>query len=246
MDMLSTRYYIQVVQGYISIRLYLLTTRASLTWPSKVECIFWPSCLPTAFPKTEQSCEPHLPNGARMLRPSPCSLRYIHTYADRPSWTPPPQLCIANMKTPTAINGEESTNINSLSISQLIRTQPRERLFVHPLMWTARHLGLLRCNFFHDKAITIAPLPPPPPPTTPPATLPSPPDSVPADDDGAGELQRYLASINSDASAACRLATCGNAVTKGYAISKLLGELKCYRWVRESVPVDFLLKKTCS
>ncbi|KAK3377676.1 hypothetical protein B0H63DRAFT_222140 [Podospora didyma] len=127
----------------------------------------------------------------------------------------------------TALNAEEPTNINSHSISQLITTHPRDRLFVHPLTWTARHLSLLCCRFFDDGVITIAPLPPTP--TTPPATLPSPPNSVPADDDDAGELQRYLADINSDASAARRLAKCTNSTTRGQAISQLLREPKYYR-----------------
>lgn len=34
-----------------------------------------------------------------------------------------------------------------ISIDELIRRHPRERLFVQPLEWTARHLELLRCSF---------------------------------------------------------------------------------------------------
>ncbi|GAB1316424.1 hypothetical protein MFIFM68171_06634 [Madurella fahalii] len=63
----------------------------------------------------------------------------------------------------TATNTDEAKPANSFSISQLMSKYPHERLFVHPLMWTARHISLLGCEFFHDGVITIAPLPSPQP-----------------------------------------------------------------------------------
>lgn len=35
----------------------------------------------------------------------------------------------------------------TLSINRLITTHARERLVVHPLLWTDRHLALLQCRF---------------------------------------------------------------------------------------------------
>jgi hypothetical protein len=98
----------------------------------------------------------------------------------------------------------DTTNTSNLSLSRLIATYSRERLFVHPLLWTTRHLGLLRCRFLDLGVITVVPLPLPLP-------LPSPP-LVPT----------YLASIYSDASIARRLATCRVPVTKGHTLSRLL------------------------
>lgn len=47
----------------------------------------------------------------------------------------------------------------SLSLRQLQLLHPRERLQVHPLLWTSRHLHLLRCPFA-DAPSLPAPLPP--------------------------------------------------------------------------------------
>lgn len=44
-----------------------------------------------------------------------------------------------------------------MSINQLIRVFPRERLIVAPLSWTSRHLEVLQCSFE---------IPAPAPPTT--------------------------------------------------------------------------------
>lgn len=52
----------------------------------------------------------------------------------------------SNMPSTTATDAEETRC--DLSIRQLISTHPRERLFVQPLFWTARHLELLHCKFF--------------------------------------------------------------------------------------------------
>lgn len=61
-----------------------------------------------------------------------------------------------------ATKAEEHTRASPFPISQLLSTHPRGRLFVHPLMWTAQHLGLLGCAFFDDGVVQDC-LPPPPP-----------------------------------------------------------------------------------
>ncbi|KAK2803530.1 hypothetical protein FQN50_006965 [Emmonsiellopsis sp. PD_5] len=40
-----------------------------------------------------------------------------------------------------------STSYAALSIHHVVRLHPRERLWVHPLLWTARHLELLQVTF---------------------------------------------------------------------------------------------------
>jgi hypothetical protein len=42
------------------------------------------------------------------------------------------------------------------SLNGLLRQHCHDRLYVHPLRWTAQHLQLLNCRFFHRR-----PLPPP-------------------------------------------------------------------------------------
>lgn len=58
----------------------------------------------------------------------------------------------------------EAIRNSSLSILQLITTNPRERLYVHPLLWTSRHLALLGWEFVDDGVIDVASLPQPDPP----------------------------------------------------------------------------------
>ena len=94
------------------------------------------------------------------------------------------------MASTTAIDTEKTARVDTPSVNKLISTYPRERLFVHPLLWTQRHLSLLCCEFV-DMGF-----PPPPPPVaqpnptepqeqaTPHATLPSPSTSVTADKSG--------------------------------------------------------------
>ena len=144
----------------------------------------------------------------------------------------------------TATKAKETICVNGCSIFQLTSTYPRERLFVHPLIWTARHLDLLHCQFTDGGTITIAS---PPPYVTQhdlttrqeqpnidalstlatPATLPSP-GSMPADG-GMSELQRYHASLNSEFNLARRLARSRDPIVKQRALSELLGGLKCCR-----------------
>lgn len=42
---------------------------------------------------------------------------------------------------------ESDANTVVLPISRILSSHPRERLFVHPLVWTQRHLDLLGCEF---------------------------------------------------------------------------------------------------
>lgn len=44
--------------------------------------------------------------------------------------------------------GEDTDNLATLSINEIIFRFWRERLVVQPLAWTARQLHLLRCTFF--------------------------------------------------------------------------------------------------
>ncbi|KAK3367365.1 hypothetical protein B0T24DRAFT_389259 [Lasiosphaeria ovina] len=127
--------------------------------------------------------------------------------------------------TTAATISKDSADSGKLSISQLIAAHPRERLFIHPLLWTRRHLCLLGCQFFDLGVITIAPSPPPP--STPDSVLAISDDGV-GDEDDTTEAQRYLANLNSDTNVARRLATCQVPVTKGHAMSLLLKQLKCY------------------
>jgi len=136
---------------------------------------------------------------------------------------------VANMISTTAADAEETPVVKGLSILRLISTYPRERLFVHPLIWTTRHLDLLRCEFFNGGIIRIASTPQQPPniiavPT--PATSPSPPDSTPADDYDTIELQRYFTHLHSEIRAAEQLATCRDTISKQNALVRLLGGLK--------------------
>ncbi|KAL8354389.1 hypothetical protein RB601_003995 [Gaeumannomyces tritici] len=56
-----------------------------------------------------------------------------------------------------AEDAEETACRDHLSISQLISSHPRERLYVHPLCWTARHLALLGCHFVNEGLIVSTP-----------------------------------------------------------------------------------------
>jgi len=136
---------------------------------------------------------------------------------------------LAATTTTVATGTEDTTNTSNLSISRLIAAHPRERLFVHPLLWTTRHLSLLRCQFLDLEVITVAPPPPPPPPPP----LASGNVSTGDEDDGndaTAKVQRYLASIYSDANVARRLATSRVPITKGHALSQLLlqQQLACH------------------
>jgi hypothetical protein len=126
----------------------------------------------------------------------------------------------------TAADAEETICNIPLAISQLISTHPRERLFVHPLLWNARHLALLDCEFVNDGIIARLPQQPDaivlPTPAAPPATLPSPPDKVPADNSHAAELKRYFAFRDSDANAPCMFASGQTSIVKRNALSRLL------------------------
>jgi hypothetical protein len=139
---------------------------------------------------------------------------------------------IAIMTPTTAADAEETPVVKGLSILRLISTYPREQLFVHPLIWTTRHLDLLRCEFFNGGIIRIASTPQRPPNISAiltPATSPSPPDSTPADDYDTIELQRYFTHLNSEVLAAERLATSRDTISKQNALIRLLGGLKHHR-----------------
>jgi hypothetical protein len=130
----------------------------------------------------------------------------------------------------TAADAEETPVAQGLSILRLISTFPREQLFVHPLIWTTRHLDLLRCEFFNGRIIRIASTPQGQPPNIgaipTPATSLSPPDSAPADEFDTSELQRYFASLHSEILAAERLATSRDTISKQNALIQLLGGLQ--------------------
>jgi len=125
------------------------------------------------------------------------------------------------MTTPTAATvatgGEDATNVSNLSVSRLIAAHSRERLFVHPLLWTTRHLSLLRCQFLNLGVLTI--LAPPPPPLVLGNVSTS---DIGDGDDAAAKVHRYLANIYSDTNVARRLATSQFPITKGHALSQLL------------------------
>jgi len=106
----------------------------------------------------------------------------------------------------TAADAEETPVLKGLFILRLISTYPREKLLVHLLIWTTRHLDLLRCEFFNGGIIRIASTLQEQPPNISailtPATSPSPPDSTPAEDYDTSELQRYFTDLNSEILAA--------------------------------------------
>lgn len=106
------------------------------------------------------------------------------------------------------------------SIQKLIATHPRERLFVHPLLWTARHLELLGCEFLDRGIITTFPVQQGQ--SLNPAAAPWTPLAAPVSD----WLQEYLAHLNSDVRAADFLATSGSTRSKQNALSRLLGGTK--------------------
>ncbi|KLU92845.1 hypothetical protein MAPG_11807 [Magnaporthiopsis poae ATCC 64411] len=58
----------------------------------------------------------------------------------------------------TTTDGEAIRN-GPLSIMRLISTNARERLYVHPVLWTSRHLALLGWEFVDDGFIDVASLP---------------------------------------------------------------------------------------
>jgi hypothetical protein len=130
--------------------------------------------------------------------------------------------------------------MHRLSISQIISTHPRERLFTHPLIWTERQISLLSCEFFDDGTIAV----PPSVPGSPreqladtEASRPLAPDSAPDPDD---ELRRYLAVLNSDTHTACFFAKCKNSDSKQRALSRLLGGLDLFRQGSKSALSLFL------
>lgn len=63
--------------------------------------------------------------------------------------------CTATMAS-TKTKSEVTKTIESSSIHGLLKTYCRERLYVHPLHWTERHLELLCCRFV-DKGPMEAP-----------------------------------------------------------------------------------------
>jgi len=116
--------------------------------------------------------------------------------------------------TSAAASARESANISTFSVSQLLAFYPRERLFVHPLLWTTRHLRLFHCQFLNLGEIAIAVPPAPSPPRTPSATM----------HDDADEVQRYLDAIRGDHTMPRRLAACPHPITRASALFRLLRE----------------------
>ncbi|KAK0736349.1 hypothetical protein B0T21DRAFT_366758 [Apiosordaria backusii] len=127
------------------------------------------------------------------------------------------------MKPATATNVKKTAYPSALSISELISAYPRERLFVHPLLWTRRHLGLLGCEFSDDGILS-----PPPSPTT---VLPSPThnQSGIGNDNKATWVERHFAEQYSDTNKARCLATSERLHDKCWSLTQLLKEFECYR-----------------
>lgn len=116
----------------------------------------------------------------------------------------------------TAATGAEERP-RGLSMLQLITTHPRERLFVHPLLWTGRHLDLLRCEFFDGGIIGAQSAHQAQPPTTGAPPMPSTP---PLHSEGV---------MPEDIHAAERLATARDSLSDQEALSRLLGGLRRQR-----------------
>jgi hypothetical protein len=115
-----------------------------------------------------------------------------------------------SMAAPTS--AREPANISTFSISQLLALHPRERLFVHPLLWTTRHLQLFHCQFRNLGEITVSPV------LSPPQA-----HSVTIRDD-ADEVQRYLDKIRGDHTLPRRLAISPHPMTRASALFRLLRE----------------------
>jgi len=61
--------------------------------------------------------------------------------------------------TPMAANTpcarQDPGNKTAVPVAQLLSLNPRERLYVHPLRWTQRHLDLLGCDFVFEGSIPL-------------------------------------------------------------------------------------------
>ncbi|KAK3364232.1 hypothetical protein B0T25DRAFT_598118 [Lasiosphaeria hispida] len=125
-----------------------------------------------------------------------------------------------------ATSTREREDISTFSIPQLLALYPRERLFVHPLLWTTRHLRLVHCQFLNLGEVTI---------TVPPA--PSPPRArSTAIHDDADEVQRHLDEKQGEYSMQRRLATDPHPITRGSALSRLLRERT---YCGDRIPLSF-------
>jgi hypothetical protein len=131
---------------------------------------------------------------------------------------------IANMKPATATTVKKTAYPSPLSISELISAYPRERLYVHPLLWTRRHLSLLGCEFSDDGILSI-----PPPPTTihPPSTH----NQLGiGNDNEATWVELHFAEQYSDTNKARCLATSKRLHDKCWSLGQLLKEFEYNRW----------------
>jgi len=68
----------------------------------------------------------------------------------------PPMMTIAVTMTIAANDADDADQQSS--ISELIAMHSRERLFVHPLLWTQRQLHLLGCTFADGGILTPTPI----------------------------------------------------------------------------------------
>jgi len=131
-----------------------------------------------------------------------------------PNSKPQPTPNTANMK-PTITT--ETAYGDTLSISELFSAHPGERLYIHPLLWTRRHLDLLGCEFSDDGILS----PPPPSPSI------SPPPPGVGDNGEVTWVERYHLELYSDTNKARCLATGKRVYDKCWSLSRLLGFEYC-------------------
>ena len=119
----------------------------------------------------------------------------------------------------TATEVEKAAYPSALSISELISAYPRERLFVHPLLWTRQHLDLLGCEFSDDDIFS--------PPTT--ALPPTPTHNQPSvgNDKPATWVERYFTELYSDVNKARCLATSERLHDKCWSLAQFLKDFEC-------------------
>jgi hypothetical protein len=103
------------------------------------------------------------------------------------------------------------------SLNGLLRQHCRDRLYVHPLHWTAQHLQLLNCRF-----IQCQPLPPPPASSTQAHPLPG--ESEQSREDSKLDKQQPKDGQDIHLKAARRLAFCPHDCGKELAMGELLSD----------------------
>jgi len=106
-------------------------------------------------------------------------------------------------------------NDHNRSISELIAMHGRERLFVHPLLWTQRQLHLLGCSVVDGGTLTVCAVPPRPASPVPAPTA----------------AQRHMAEMQIDSNKARCLARGNHVYGKGWSLVGLLKVAGCYTLV---------------